>query len=113
MASGLGWIKDTCGDCGGSDEICLKPRVFDIKSTPPPKSFKDRMMQAGKSVVRKLIGLDRNVCLGVGYNWSFGRIAPGLIDMVKSLPWGDKRKVYYINAAASFAWPLLPHDLQE
>ncbi|CAL1173126.1 unnamed protein product [Cladocopium goreaui] len=111
MDSGLGWIKDSCGDCGGSDEVCLKPRVFDIKSTPPPKGFKDRLMQAAKSVVRKLIGMERNICLGVGYNWSFGRIAPGLIDMVKSLPWGDKRKVYYINAAIA-PCPLLPQDLE-
>ncbi len=27
-------------------QVCLKPRVFDIKSTPPPKGFKDRLMQA-------------------------------------------------------------------
>ena len=67
----------------------------------------------------KLMGLDRNVCLGVGYNWSFGaslswllsrnfgtcwpaslgRIAPGMIDMVKSMPWGDKRKAAVVKFA--------------
>lgn len=75
MRFGTGFLQDSCGDCGGSDEVCqgfkpffpslamggsrlsplqrvcqvcLKPRVFDIKSTPPPKGFKDRLMQAGQ-----------------------------------------------------------------
>mmetsp|Transcript_3004 Transcript_3004/g.5249 ORF Transcript_3004/g.5249 Transcript_3004/m.5249 type:complete len:245 (-) Transcript_3004:11-745(-) len=111
MESGLGWIKDTCGDCAGSDEICLKPRVFDIKSTPPPKSWKDRLKQGAKSIARKLMGLDRNVCLGVGYNWSFGRIAPGMIDMIKSIPYGDRRKVYYIESESLAPMPVLRSDM--
>ena len=71
MRFDTGFLQDSCGDCGGSDEVrqgfkplamggsrlsplqrvcqvCLKPRVFDIKSTPPPKGFKDRLMQAGQ-----------------------------------------------------------------
>mmetsp|Transcript_11876 Transcript_11876/g.28318 ORF Transcript_11876/g.28318 Transcript_11876/m.28318 type:complete len:249 (+) Transcript_11876:66-812(+) len=110
MASGVGWIQDPCGDCAGSDEICLKPRVFDIKSYTFPTSIGDGLKQAARAIGRKLLGLDRKVCLGVGYNWSFGRIAPGMLDMIRSLPWGDKRKVYYVDSEAAATLPLQPSD---
>ena len=46
----LAWNKIALSAC----QVCLKPRVFDIKSTPPPKGFKDRLMQAQISTAMRV-----------------------------------------------------------